>query len=71
MQLTKEPTMKGLKISKACLSIMTLMFKNLKVNEVKCQEALTEEIYATEKIYELVNKGVPFREAYKRISKGY
>ena len=71
MQLSKEPTMKGLKISKDCLSVMTLMFKHLKVNEVKCQEALTEEIYATERVYELVNKGVPFREAYKRISKGY
>ncbi len=71
MQLSKEPTMRGLKISKDCLSIMTLMFKHLKVNEAKCQEALTEEIYATERVYELVNKGVPFREAYKRISKEY
>ena len=71
IQLTKEPTMKGLKISKDCLSIMTLMFKHLKVNEAKCQEGLTEEIYATERVYELVNKGVPFREAYKRISKEY
>ncbi len=71
MQLSKEPTIKGLKIAKDCISIMTLMFKNLKVNEAKCQEALTEEIYATERVYELVNKGVPFREAYKRISKQY
>ena len=71
MQLSKEPTMKGLKISKDCLSVMTLMFKHLKVNEVKCTEALTDEIYATERVYELVNKGVPFREAYKRVSKEY
>ena len=71
MQLSKEPTLKGLKISKDCLSIMTLMFKHLKVNEAKCKEALTEEIYATQRVYELVNKGVPFREAYKRISKEY
>ena len=28
---------------------------------------LTDEVYATERVYELVKKGVPFREAYRRV----
>ena len=71
LQLTKEPTLKGLEITKESLSIMDLIFKNLKVNEKRCRDSLTEEIYATEKAYQLVKKGMPFREAYREISKKY
>ena len=71
IQLTKKPTMKGLEITKACLFIMAIIFKKLKVNEENCHKALTEEIFATEEVYKLVEKGVPFREAYKIISEKY
>lgn len=69
LQLTKEPTMKGFEMTKESLSIANLIFKNLKVNKEKCNKALTEDIYATEKVYKLVKKGIPLREAYKIISK--
>jgi len=71
LQLTKEPTMKGLVMAKESISIMELIFENLKVNEKRCRDSLTEEVYATEKAHELVKKGVPFREAYREISKKY
>jgi len=71
LQLTKEPAMKGLEITKESISIMALIFKNLKVNESRCKDALTEDVYATEKAYNLVKKGIPFREAYREISKKY
>ena len=45
--------------------------KNLKVNEEKCNQELTPEIYATEEVHSLVKRGVPFREAYRKISKKY
>ena len=32
---------------------------------------LTEELYATEKLYEFVEQGIPFREAYKIIAQQY
>lgn len=69
LQLTKEPVMKGFGITKESLSIMSLVFKKLKVNKENCQKALTKEVYATERVYKLVKKGVPFREAYRKISK--
>jgi len=68
-QLTKEPTMKGLEIAEESLSITNLIFRNLKVNKENCDKALTKDVCATEKVYKLVKKGVPFREAYRIISK--
>ena len=71
LQLTKEPTMRGLQITKESLSIMGLVFEKLRINEENCSKALTEDIYATEELYQLVKKGVPFREAYKTVSQKY
>ena len=50
--------------------MITMLFNELIVNEKKCNDALSGEIYATEKAYKLVEKGVPFRSAYKIIAKG-
>ena len=69
LQLTKEPTMKGFDVTKECLSIIRLIFEKLKINKERCHKALTEEIFATEELYELVKNGIPFREAYHTISK--
>ncbi len=71
LQLTKEPIIKGIEITKESLSIANLLIKNLRVNENKCNQGLTEEVYATEKVYDLVKKKIPFREAYKKISEKY
>jgi len=71
LQLTKEPVMRGLEITKKSLSITNLIFESLKVNKENCNKALTKDIYATEEVYELVRQGVPFREAYKTISQKY
>jgi argininosuccinate lyase len=71
LQLTKEPTMKGFEITKESLYIARLVFSKLKVNEVNCRRALTEDIHATEEVFELVKKGIPFRDAYKTVSKKF
>jgi len=68
LQLTKGPTMRGLEVTQATLSVMVLVFDRLGVNPDRCLAGLTDEVYATERVYELVKKGVPFREAYRRIS---
>ena len=68
-QLTKEPTMKAIETPLDCIKMITMLINELVVNEKRCDEALSEEIYATEKAYKLVEKGVPFRSAYKIIAK--
>ncbi|MCP6726878.1 MAG: argininosuccinate lyase [Patescibacteria group bacterium] len=70
-QLTKDPVMKGFIVTKECLSIMSLVVKNLKANKEKCEQGLIPELYATNEVYLLVKKGVPFRQAYHEISKKY
>lgn len=66
-QLTKEPTLRGFQTTHDSLNILALVFRHLCVNKLNCEKALTNEIYATEEVYEFVKKGIPFREAYRRI----
>tara|TARA_B100000315_G_C14068866_1_gene359686 strand:+ start:23 stop:409 length:387 start_codon:yes stop_codon:yes gene_type:complete len=67
MQLTKEPIMKSLEITKETLQIMDLVVKNLIVKEENCSKAMTDDLYATEKAYKLVSEGMSFRDAYKEL----
>jgi len=71
LQLTKEPVIRGLQITKESLSIMSLIFEQVIVNRQKCDKAMTKELYAAEEVYKLVKSGVPFRDAYKTVSKKY
>jgi len=71
LQLTKEPVMKALKITRECLEISVLLFENLQVNEANCERAMSAELYATEQTYELVKQGVPFRNAYAQVAKTF
>ncbi|HZX45309.1 MAG TPA: argininosuccinate lyase [Candidatus Nanoarchaeia archaeon] len=69
LQLTKEPIMKGIDVTKDCLEIMALVISGLKINKNNCQKAMTPDLFATEKSYKLVLKGKSFREAYKEVKK--
>lgn len=69
LQLTKGPVMTGFDVTIQTTKIMALVFQNLQVIEENCNKALTDELYATHKVYEMVKKGRPFREAYKEIAK--
>ena len=69
LQLTKEPLMESFDITLATLRIFGIVIKEIKVNREKCVEACSQEIFATEKAYELVKKGVPFRTAYQKAAK--
>lgn len=68
IQLSKEPVMRGIKLVKDCLGISAVVVSGLTVNKDKCQAAMTSELYATEKVYEMVKEGIPFREAYRKIA---
>ena len=70
LQLTKEPIIKGFDIIKESLSVMSLILRKLKVNEENCRKALTNELYSVKEAYNLAEK-MPFREAYKKISRNY
>ena len=71
MQLTKEPLMNSLDITKQSISIMALIINGISINKEKCKAAMTPELYATEEAYILVKKGMSFRDAYKMVGEKY
>jgi argininosuccinate lyase len=68
LQLTKEPVIKACSITRESLAIGVVLFDHLFINKDKCLAAMSNELYATEKVYELVKQGVPFRDAYQQIA---
>jgi argininosuccinate lyase len=69
LQLTKEPLMSGFRETIETLEIMNIVLAGLKVNRKKCRLACTEEIYSADRAYDLVRKGMPFRDAYQKIAR--
>ena len=67
---TKEPIIKGFDIAEGSLAAAAYLIEKLKVNKENCKKGLTEDIFATSKVYGLVKKGMPFRDAYKKVGKG-
>jgi argininosuccinate lyase len=47
---------------------MALLFSRLEVDAAACRRGLTDDLYATQRAYRLVQEeGVSFREAYARV----
>ncbi|MDI6591518.1 MAG: argininosuccinate lyase [Patescibacteria group bacterium] len=69
LQETKEPILKGLTITNSCLEMMVSIINNLKANKQRLESAFSPEIYAADKTFELVNQGIPFRDAYREIER--
>lgn len=69
LQLTKEPLFNSIDIVKSSLEIMSLIIDGINVDKKKCMKAMSKELFATEKAYELVSSGMPFRDAYQKVAK--
>ena len=68
IQLSKEPTMRSFDLIKNCLDINTLVISGLIVNEENCKKAMTDELFSTKQVYNIVKEGIPFRQAYIKIA---
>ena len=67
LQLTKEILFPAIEEIKACLQLANLMLSNIRVKENILDDEKYKYLFSVEAVNELVNKGVPFREAYKQI----
>ncbi|MEY3433586.1 MAG: argininosuccinate lyase [Bacteroidota bacterium] len=67
MQLTKEIIFPAMEEIKSCLEMMKLMLESLQPKENILQDEKYKYLFSVEKVNELVNKGVPFREAYIQV----
>lgn len=66
---TKGLLMKSFEIVNSSLKVVELIVNSMKPNIKILEKAMTSELYATHAAYELVKKGMPFREAYVKIGK--
>jgi argininosuccinate lyase len=68
LQRTKKPLMESFTITESSLRIITHVTEKLEVNTEACERACTDEVFATQRVYELVKQGIPFRDAYRQVA---
>jgi argininosuccinate lyase len=67
LQLTKEILFPSIEELKACIQLMHLMFSNISVKDNILDDPRYKYLFSVEAVNELVNKGIPFRDAYKQV----
>jgi argininosuccinate lyase len=67
LQLTKEILFPALEDLKSCLGMMVLMLSHVRIKKDILQDEKYKYLFSVEAVNELVNQGIPFREAYKTI----
>jgi argininosuccinate lyase len=67
MQLTKEILFPAIEDLKSCINMTTLMLSHIRIKKDILKDEKYLHLFSVEAVNELVNKGVPFREAYQTI----
>jgi argininosuccinate lyase len=67
MQLTKEILFPALEDLKSCIGMTILMLSHIRIKKDILQDEKYKQLFSVEAVNELVNQGVPFREAYTTI----
>ena len=67
LQLTKEILFPAIEELKACLQLARLMLSNIDVKDNILADEKYKYLFSVEAVNELVNKGIPFREAYQQV----
>ncbi len=67
LQLTKEILFPAIEELKACLQMTRLMLSHMTVKADILRDEKYRHLFSVEAVNELVNQGVPFREAYKQV----
>ena len=67
LQLTKEILFPALSTLQDCLEMTVLMLSRVEVKQGILEDEKYKYLFSVEAVNELVNQGIPFREAYKQI----
>ena len=70
LQMSKEPMIKGMLLTKQVLKLMPGLMTALKFNKQKMADAITPEMMATDQALQQVKSGVNFRDAYGEAKSG-
>ena len=69
LQLLKEHLFPAFTELRNCLSMATLMIEKMKVTPQILEDTKYQFLFSLEEVNKLVNAGVPFRDAYKKVGK--
>ncbi|HSZ32764.1 MAG TPA: lyase family protein, partial [Puia sp.] len=67
MQLTKEILFPAIEELKSCITMTALMISHIRIKKDILKDEKYKYLFSVEAVNELVNGGVPFREAYQKI----
>lgn len=67
LQLLKEHLFPSFKTLKDCLEMAGLMLSNIKIKKDILTEDKYKYLFSVEEVNKLVNSGMPFRDAYKKV----
>ncbi len=67
MQLTKEVLFPAIETLKSCLDMTVLMLRHIEVNQDILADERYRYIFTVDKLNDMVNNGIPFRDAYRRV----
>ena len=67
LQLTKEILFPAIETLKGCLQMTKLMLGNIEVRDQILDDEKYKYLFSVEAVNELVNKGIPFRDAYQQV----
>lgn len=70
LQLTKRPLMEAFSLTRGSLRAMEKVVCTMHIDEERCRAAMTEELYAFDRVCGLVAGGMPFRDAYLAVKDG-
>lgn len=67
LQLTKRSLVRGFDIAIKTMSILPNLIKSIDINKAQSLKFIDDDMRMTDKVYDLVSKGVAFRDAYNSI----
>jgi len=69
LQLVKEIIVPAIQDMKACIEIFTFSLKEIRVSENILEDPKYDYLFSVDTLNELVQNGMPFRDAYKQMGK--
>jgi len=67
LQLLKEGMIPGIQSLKSCLEILIFSLESIQVNRDILESDIYDYLFTVEEVNQLVQKGVPFRDAYRQV----
>jgi len=71
LQLTKKPLVLGVNLCLETIELLSEIIISLIIKHENLSKSMTDDLYVTNQVYELVKRGWTFRDAYKEIKKNY